>query len=435
MYVALSQQNISTLQSRNNSADNWKNIFLLDQNTISTTIDRITGCTFNAGSGRILIGELSNNVIVNGTLIPSQLTNSNFYDNCHISKGCAIVNTIIISNAVIGESCCLIGCRRISGPSIGDTTNYGNKEIFVVGAETGGRGITLSYDTPFHSICRDLYLRCLSTTTLETHSTRSTSLGNCSDAEKSIYNISLPNSSTIIGHGSIISNSSIIECYLGPNCLVADSSIDHSTLLSTTSATTIVRNNVSASFCLLQPGCVIEDNCYLDHVHMSEASSVGINARVNQAILGPDSSIAGGECHRSLVGPFIGFHHHSLLIACVWPFGRGNLGYGAKVGANHTGRVNDQECWPGEGCFFGLGCSMKFPLNLIGSPYSIIAPDTVLSPQMIRFPFSLLCPLTAPLASSAVCVDTNWKHLNLPVDACIIKPAWTIYGNPYMIDR
>ena len=56
-----------------------------------------------------------------------------------------------------------------------------------------------------------------------------------------------------------------------------------------------------------------------------------------------------------LVGPFVGFHHQALLIACFWPSGKGNIGYGANVGSNHTLKAPDQELWPGEGLFFGLG--------------------------------------------------------------------------------
>ena len=141
-------------------------------------------------------------------------------------------------------------------------------------------------------------------------------------------------------------------------------------------------------------------------------------ARVAQSVLAPDSSVAGGECHHSLLGPFVGFHHQSLLIAAVWPLGRGNVAYGANVGANHTGRVNDQECWPGEGVFFGLGSLVKFPCNLLESPYSILVPGTVLSPQKISYPFSLI---------SAGPGDR--------MECSSIKPGWVLYGNPYMVDR
>lgn len=60
--------------------------------------------------------------------------------------------------------------------------------------------------------------------------------------------------------------------------------------------------------------------------------------KLTHSILGPDSGVGAGECHHSLVGPFVGFHHQALLIAAIWPLGRGNVGYGANVGSNHTSR-------------------------------------------------------------------------------------------------
>jgi len=51
--------------------------------------------------------------------------------------------------------------------------------------------------------------------------------------------------------------------------------------------------------------------------------------QVSHTIACPDSAIATGECHHSLVGPFVGFHHQSLLIAALWPRGRGRYGGGS----------------------------------------------------------------------------------------------------------
>jgi len=101
--------------------------------------------------------------------------------------------------------------------------------------------------------------------------------------------------------------------------------------------------------------------------------------------------------------------------------GRGNLAYGAMVGANHTGRVNDQECWAGEGCFFGLGVSVKFPFNMSSSPYSIVAAGTTCPPQKISFPFSLI---TSPSSTSQVAQVAN-----------IITPGWVLWANPYLVER
>jgi hypothetical protein len=70
----------------------------------------------------------------------------------------------------------------------------------------------------------------------------------------------------------------------------------------------------------------------------------------------------------------------SLAYPCV-PFCAGNIAHGAKVGANHTGRVADQEALIGEGVFFGLGSSVKFPVDLTHSAYTLVAAGTALDPQ------------------------------------------------------
>src|SRR5262249_14648712 len=125
--------------------------------------------------------------------------------------------------------------------------------------------------------------------------------------------------------------------------------------------------------------------------------------------------LAEGEISSSLIGPLVGFHHQSMLIATFWPTGRGNVGYvyssaqgvlshpfyfrryGANCGSNHTSRVSDQSMWPGEGVFFGLGSSLKFPLNLSRAPYSVIATGVVFGPGRLDFPFSLITTHTANL--------------------------------------
>jgi hypothetical protein len=86
--------------------------------------------------------------------------------------------------------------------------------------------------------------------------------------------------------------------------------------------------------------------------------------------------------------------------------------------------VNDQECWPGEGCFFGLGAIVKFPLNLYQSPYSIVTAGSTVSPQRIAFPFSLISVPDKALDSARYGPTT-----------CTIKPGWMLYSNPYMIER
>ncbi len=132
--------------------------------------------------------------------------------------------------------------------------------------------------------------------------------------------------------------------------------------------------------------------------------------------------MAEGEATACLLGPFVGFHHQALLIAVLWPEGKGNVGYGANVGSNHTSKAPDQECWPGEGAFFGLGTNIKFPSDFSRAPYSIIATGVSTLPQKVTFPFSLI---NSPFASYA---DVSPAYNE-------IIPAWLLTDNIYTIKR
>lgn len=147
------------------------------------------------------------------------------------------------------------------------------------------------------------------------------------------------------------------------------------------------------------------------------------NSQVEHSILGPDSGVGSGECGHCLLGPFVGFHHQSLLIAALWPLGRGNIAYGANVGSNHTGRSNDQEIIVGEGVFFGLGCAIKFPFDCSHSPYSLIASGVVCLPQKVAYPFSLIVEKTT------TDLDATRPAFNE------IKPGWVLYDSLYTVER
>ena len=109
-------------------------------------------------------------------------------------------------------------------------------------------------------------------------------------------------------------------------------------------------------------------------------------------------------------------------MVALWFHGKGNIGYGANIGSNHTGRLPDQECIPGEGVFFGLGCNIKYPCNLQNSPYSIIASGVTMLPQRLDLPFSL--------------INRPSKHREgISPELNEVFPGWILYGNYYMIVR
>lgn len=178
---------------------------------------------------------------------------------------------------------------------------------------------------------------------------------------------------------------------------------------------------VSARDAFLQWGCRLDRSAQVEKVFMLEQSSVDLHGIVVESCIGSNTHVAKGEITASFVGPFVGMHHQSLLIGTLWPEGRGNIGYGANVGSNHTGRAPDQEFWAGEGEFFGLSSSVKFPGYHRNAPFSILATGVVMPPSKMEFPFSLVMP-------------SQHKSEKIEGDLELI-PAWLLVHNRYSLVR
>jgi hypothetical protein len=213
--------------------------------------------------------------------------------------------------------------------------------------------------------------------------------------------------SSWIGAGSLITGASLIR---------------EAAFLSTPEERCVAAEEAWIEHSLLQPGARVESSGKVSGSVLLEHSSVAWGGMVFQSVVGPNTQVNKGEMSTSIVGPFVGFHHQSLLISAIWPEGRGNIAYGANVGSNHTGKKPDQEIRPGEGNFFGLGCSIKFPANYEDSPYSIIATGVSALPQRLAFPFSLI---NQPLSS--------FPELGPAINE--IVPGWMWSDNAYSLVR
>jgi len=161
---------------------------------------------------------------------------------------------------------------------------------------------------------------------------------------------------------------------------------------------------------------VVEGSVLTEHSHAER------HGQVIGSLIGPNTGVAEGEVTASLLGPFVGFHHQALLIAALWPEGKGNVAYGANVGSNHTSRVPDQEFWPGEGLFLGLGVNVRYPADFSRSPYSILATGVSTLPQKLAFPFSLINKPTAAYPDVSPAFNE-------------IIPAWVLTDDLYMLKR
>lgn len=178
---------------------------------------------------------------------------------------------------------------------------------------------------------------------------------------------------------------------------------------------------VSARQTFLQWGCRLDRSAIVEKALLFEQSSVDLQGIVIESCLGSNTHVAKGEITACFVGPFVGMHHQSLLIGTLWPEGKGNIGYGANVGSNHTGRAPDQEFWAGEGEFFGLSSSVKFPGNHRNAAFSILATGVTLPPSKMELPFSLI--LQAQNFAGEVQAELE------------LIPAWMLLHNRYSLVR
>ncbi len=347
---------------------------------------------------------------------PSGLYNSTLC-KCVVSLGSLVKDCSYICGANISSGAALVSCDTVSGTPGG--TTYGNGTPIKVGPETGERSVICHVKISIQDII-------------------SLVTGLASEEEQRVISRRARSTSelvhcnfTIVETGAVLlSCRRILDAYVGCGAIVQGADeVVNCTLLSNVLRPVNVGSGTRLDTVIMKEGSCVRGGATVSSSLLMEHSSVSMHAKVTHSIICPDSEVSAGECHSSLVGPFVGFHHQSLLISAIWPLGRGNVAYGCNVGSNHTTRRADQEIWPGEGMFFGLGCTMKFPSNFLESPYTIVGAGTTCLPQRLRMPFSLLSPPSYTNVPSSAPQAATFMGL------CNLRPGWVLSDNIYMILR
>lgn len=368
-WISLTDHQIGMLEDNGNSSEDWSGVSVLRD----AELDSVRNCVF--------IGE------VRIAMIPCEIEGrrsdpilrSCRLENVEVLPGCRIESTDLLRNLHIGEGTVIENCGRIvyeQGSACG--CNIGLE----LGVETGERNVP-------SSPCLDTELA----SALSGGSDRDNNLA-VYQSYLDVFVTELKSKKTgIIGKACRIQDSPVLEnCFIGSRVAILNScAVRNSTVLGGGSDPTSILDGALVRDSILKWGSRADSMAIVDRSVVGEASVVEKHGKITLSFLGPNSVLAEGEITASLAGPFTSSHHQSLLIAARWPEGRGNIGYGANVGSNHTSRLPDQEIRPGEGMFFGLACSVKFPADYSLAPYCIIATGVTALPQRIEFPFSLIC--------------------------------------------
>ena len=351
---SLTADEIGSLESRGNRSPDWSRILVAEGFTPAC----IAGSAF---IGDCVLGEIKGGAVRLGPelSLPSGIYNSTVADS-EIGNECLVSGVGVLSNYLLGDRCAVFDTGALVASC---QCVFGNGREIAIGIETGGREV-LSYAEITIPVAAAVATRRGDAVFQEAYRQFVKSYVEACSAPFGV-----------VEPGGVVRHASRVEdAYVG-ECAVIDGAalVSNCTLLGASGEETSVSGGAYVRNACLQYGCEVASMAIVDESVLTEHSHVERHGKVTQSIIGPNTGIAEGEVTSSLVGPFVGFHHQAMLIAAVWPEGKGNVAYGANIGSNHTSKAPDQEIWCGEGFFFGLGVNIKCPSNFTKAPYSLVA--------------------------------------------------------------
>ncbi|KAE8898786.1 hypothetical protein PF005_g8178 [Phytophthora fragariae] len=406
-FFPLSDAEIRALEANGNSADDWSNVRKTHEHEPLQT-PSIRQCSFH---GRVALGSFSASYShdVDGIPFRCGVYNSAL-SNAVVLDDALVKDTLVLKNVLVDARAAVIQCGSVTGPEQLDAVCGNGRELHV-GVETGGRDLRVVADMPF-SLGAAVATKRRDVEFLETYD---------AFVDKYVAEIKAP--MAIVAQNARVRGCARVEgTFVGEHALVEDSDVANSTILSTAEEPSVVRMKSIVRDSIVQWNSTVETLSVVEGAFLCDTSHVERHGVVMSSVIGPNTSVAEGEVTSSFVGPFVGFHHQALLIASMWPKGKGNIGYGANVGSNHTLKAPDQELFHGEGVFFGLGCNVKFPSNFVKAPYSVIATAVNTLPQLVAMPFALINTPAHVIASLSPAINE-------------ISPGWVLSSSVFTVLR
>ena len=400
-YRPMTAFEIQILEKNGNSCDDWSKVLVepdFDPN-------RIFRSSF---MGDVRLPKFFGTLLLPGDIsvatgIYDCMVHNCIIENALIYKVSTLSNVLVRSSAVVQNVGTLVSSGKI---------NYMVGSLINVGNEMGGREVLVFPELTTELVDLQLFHKA------------EQSVQDSFAEMLSTYRSELALPFGIVGKGAVVSNTNIIRnSWIGAHARIEGAAkIRNSIIMSSLEESSHVYDSVILENTNVQMGVKVHTGAEVQSSVLMSRCKVGCKAIVKSSIIAPCCHIEEGEVNSSYMGPMTQMHHHSLLIAALWPEGCGNLGYGANVGSNHTGRMPDQEVMPGQGMFFGLGVNIKFPSNFRESPFTLIASGLTTLPQRLKFPFSLIHAGDPQLVGVA-------PRLNE------IVPGWNYAKNTYALDR
>ena len=368
---------IETMQMNGNRAEDWSMVQVSDAFDASLLRN-------NVFMGRVWLGAMEQGYVDDGDLrLPEGVYNS-MLRNATVGAHCAVHNVKMLSGYTVGDHSLLFNIDEMTATAPALENDYPWIEPM---NENGGRRIL-----PFSGMTiGDAYLWA-----------KYRDHGKMVERLEAITRKRLATAEGNYGH-------------VGSYCVIKNTRTLHNVAVMSDSETpTRIEDCVVLADGVVGYGCACEYGCIAMRFLLGEHVHLEFGVRLNDTVVGDNSTIARCEVGNNIIFPAHEQHHNnSFLIASV-VMGQSNLAAGCTVGSNHNGRTADNEIVAGRGFWPGLCTSLKHSSSF--AAYTLLAKGSYPAELSITLPFAL--------------VNNNTSKNRLEV-----MPAYWWMYNMYALDR
>ena len=202
---------------------------------------------------------------------------------------------------------------------------------------------------------------------------------------------------------------------IGDNCVVKNTKTLHNVSIrskaedpSRVDGCIVLSDGVVGYGCTLEYGVIAVRFLLGEHVHLE------FGLRLNDTVVGDNSTLARCEVGNSIIFPAHEQHHNNSFLIAGLIMGQSNIAAGGTIGSNHNSRTADNELAAGRGFWPSLCCSFKHSSRF--ASYCLLAKADYPSELDITLPFALV-------------------NNNVSKDRLEVMPAYWWMYNMYAMDR
>ena len=350
-FRALTHEEVEQLQQQGNRAEDWTRVMVgddFDANVIRN----------NVFMGDVCLGALGQGYLHDGDLhLPEGIYNS-MLANTLVGDHCAVHHVRMLSGYTVGDGCLLFNIGEMTAARPCMDNDYPWIEPM---NENGGRRIL-----PFSGMTiGDAYLWAKYRDHVQ--------------MVERLEEMTRQRLATREGYYGRV----------GDHCIIKNTQTLHNVaVLSDEETPTRIEDCIVLADGVVGYGCSCEYGCIAMRFVLGEHVHLEFGVRLNDTVVGDNSTIARCEVGNNIIFPAHEQHHNNSFLIASLVMGQSNLAAGCTVGSNHNGRTADNEIVAGRGFWPGLCTSLKHSSSF--ASYCLLAKGAYPAELSITLPFALV---------------------------------------------